>query len=57
MIIAIATVILIFIIVGMIMIKYEVEGDKNMPFNLSKIMIVSTAEGDRMKKRKSKWNL
>ena len=28
-----------FAIVGMIMIKYEVEGDKNMPYNLSKIMI------------------
>lgn len=52
---AIATVILIFIIVGMIMIKYEVEGDKNMPFNLSKIMIVSTAEGVE-EEGKSKWN-
>lgn len=37
------------------MIKYEVEGDKNMPFNLSKIMIVSTAEG-KEKEGKSKWN-
>ena len=26
------------------MIRYEVEGDKNMPYNLSKIMIVSTAD-------------
>lgn len=37
------------------MIKYEVEGDKNMPFNLSKIMIVSTAEGAESE-GKSKWN-
>ena len=37
------------------MIKYEVEGDKNMPFNLSKIVIVSTAEGVETK-GKSKWN-
>ena len=37
------------------MIKYEVEGDKNMPFNLSKIVIVSTAEGVEIE-GKSKWN-
>ena len=27
------------------MIKYEIEGEKNMPFKLSKIMIISTADG------------
>ena len=53
--IAISILIIIFIIVGIIMIKYEVEGDKNMPFNLSKIVIVSTAEGVEAE-GKSKWN-
>ncbi len=52
---AISVLVIIFIIVGTIMIKYEVEGDKNMPFNLSKIMIVSTAEGVESK-GKNKWN-
>ena len=52
---AIAIIVLIFLIVGIIMIKYEVEGDKNMPFNLSKIMIVSTAEGVEGE-GKNKWN-
>lgn len=37
------------------MIKYEVEGDKNMPFDLSKIVIVSTAEGIESE-GKNKWN-
>ena len=37
------------------MIKYEVEGDKNMPFDLSKIVIVSTAEGIE-NKGKNKWD-
>ena len=37
------------------MIKYEVEGDKNMPFILSKIVVVSTAEGVE-KEGKNKWN-
>lgn len=53
--IAISVLLIIFIIVGTIMIKYEVEGDKNMPFNLSKIVVVSTAEGVETE-GKSKWN-
>lgn len=52
---AISILVVIFIIVGAIMIKYEVEGDKNMPFNLSKIVIVSTAEGVEAD-GKNKWN-
>lgn len=53
--IAIFFVFIIFIVVGAIMIKYEVEGDKNMPFNLSKIVVVSTAEGIETEGKK-KWN-
>lgn len=53
--IAISVLIIIFIIVATIMIRYEVEGDKNMPFNLSKIVVVSTAEGVESE-GKSKWN-
>lgn len=53
--IAISVMIIIFILVAIIMIKYEVEGDKNMPFNLSKIVMVSTAEGVESK-GKNKWN-
>ena len=53
--IAISIIIIILIIVMTIMIRYEVEGDKNMPFNLSKIMIVSTAEGIE-NEGKEKWN-
>lgn len=53
--VAVFILVIIFVIVGIIMIKYEVEGDKNMPFNLSKIMIVSTAEGVESE-GKAKWN-
>lgn len=53
--IAVFVLVIIFVVVGAIMIKYEVEGDKNMPFNLSKIVIVSTAEGIETE-GKSKWN-
>ena len=45
----------ILVLVAAVMIRYQVEGDKNMPFNLSKIIIVSTAEGNEAEGKK-KWN-
>jgi len=36
---------LIVIIVCLLMLKYEVEGENNMPFELSQLVVVSTAEG------------
>lgn len=46
---------IIIILVATVMIRYQVEGDKNMPFILSKIITVSTAEGNETKGNK-KWN-
>lgn len=46
---------IIIVLVAAVMIRYQVEGDKNMPFNLSKIIIVSTAEGNETE-GKRKWN-
>lgn len=43
--VAVTVLVLILIIIAIIMIKYEVEGEQNMPFKLSKIIVVSTAEG------------
>ena len=45
MFIAISVLVLVFITVAIMMIKYEVEGEQNMPFNLSKMVVISTAEG------------
>ena len=53
--IAITTFAIIILLVITSMIRYEVEGDKNMPFNLSKMIIVSTAEGTETEGKK-KWN-
>ncbi len=53
--IAIIVFALIIILVAALMIRYQVEGDKNMPFNLSKIIVVSTAEGNETEGKK-KWN-
>lgn len=41
----ISALILLIIIVGFFTIIYEIEGEKNLPFNLTKISIISTADG------------
>ena len=38
------------------MIKYEVEGETNMPFKLSKIIVVGTVEGVEKNESKKKWD-
>ena len=42
--VAISILTLLIGVVGFIMIKYEIEGETNLPFKLSKIMIISTAD-------------
>ena len=57
LIIAVAILALLFIFVIIMILKYEVEGETNMPFKLSKIIIISTVEGNENKeKSESKWN-
>ncbi len=41
-------IVLILIIAGIIMLRYQVEGETNLPFELSKMIIVSTAEGNEI---------
>ena len=53
--IAISILAIIILLVATIMIRYQVEGDQNMPFNLSKIIVVSTAEGQETEGER-KWN-
>lgn len=55
--IAIAVIVLAILITGIITMKYYVEGETNMPFTLSKITVVSTAEGLQNENAVEKWNL
>lgn len=55
--IAIFTVSLIAIIVLSVIIKYNVEGETNLPFEISKIMIISTAGGKEKEDTEYNWNL
>ena len=55
--IAIFIIIIAIFIAFSIVLKYQVEGEKDIPFTLSKITVVSTAEGIENKEAKEKWNL
>ena len=49
--------ILLIVVVVLLIIKYQVEGETNMPFNLGKIMIISTAEGVSVDEPEAMWDL
>lgn len=57
--IAIAVLAVIIIVVLMIVVQYQVEGETNMPFKLSKITVISTAEGEEKtgEEQTNKWDL
>ena len=48
---------IVLVIAGIIMLRYQVEGEKNLPFELSKIIVVSTAEGNEIEPVDgARWN-
>ena len=47
----------ILFVVGVISLKYNVEGEGNLPFYVSKISIISNVEGIDAKDDTNKWNL
>jgi hypothetical protein len=57
---AIAVLVIIIMVILMIIVQYQVEGEQNMKFNLSRITIISTAEGEQnteTNEEETKWNL
>lgn len=48
---------LILFVVGLISLKYKVEGEVNLPFELSKISVISNVEGTNVEDSTNKWNL
>lgn len=47
---------IIILIAGFFMLRYQVEGETNLPFILSKIIVVSSAEGNDLETTDSKWS-
>lgn len=54
---AITVILIMCMVAGMVMIKYEVEGETNMPFELSSITVISTAEGVQTQEATTRWSL
>lgn len=48
--------IMIMVIAALLMFKYHVEGEKNLPFNVNRINIVSTAESDLSQDQEGVWH-
>ena len=55
--IIVSVLIIIITIVALLMLRYEVEGEVNMPFNLSRIIVVSSAEGIQSENTENIWDL
>ena len=55
--IAIVIMVIIFVIVASIILRYYVEGEKNMPFQISKIIVISTAGGTQKTETDKRWDM
>lgn len=53
----IAIIVIILTVVFSIMIKYDVEGEKELPFSISKILLVSTVNGNVVDDPENIWNI
>lgn len=54
----VATITIIAVILfalGILVLRYNVEGETNMPFNLSKIIVISSSEGQDKEQKETKW--
>ena len=56
LILIITTIFIIVFIVGMFLLKYQVEGETNMPFKLTKISIIQSVEGNEIEGTEDIWN-
>lgn len=48
---------MVLMMVVLVMLRYEVEGEKSLPYNLSKILVVSTVEGLQNDDGQNIWNI
>lgn len=49
-------VVMLILVAGWFMLKYSIEGEKNLPFNLKKISIISSAESNIKQDDEEKWH-
>ena len=46
----------VIMVVCLLMLKYSIEGEENMPFELSQLIVISTAEGLDKEEGENRWN-
>jgi len=54
--IIIAVLVISISIAGLLMLKYQVEGEKNLPFNVTQISVISTAKGIHNRGEDNQWS-
>ena len=47
----------LFFVTGVVILRYHVEGEKDLPFKISSIKIISSVEGIDQKDEQNKWNI
>ena len=57
MIMIVGIVFVILCVTGILVLRYQVEGETNMPFKITKISIVESVEGNAVEGATEKWNL
>ena len=50
-------IVVILAVAGLISLRYNVEGESNLPFDLTKVTVISSAEGNDNEDLENKWNL
>ncbi len=48
---------ILLLVVAFIIIQYDAEGEKSLPFSLNKILLVSTVNGDIVDDPENIWNI
>ncbi len=53
----ISVIVIMLLIVAFIIIQYDAEGEKSLPFSINKILLVSTVNGDIVDDPSNIWNI
>ena len=53
----ISALVIAILLVVLVMLRYEVEGEQKLPYKLSKILIISTVDGKKVEDGQNLWNI
>ena len=53
----VSVIVIMLLIVAFIIIQYDAEGEKSLPFSINKILLVSTVNGDIVDDPSNIWNI